>query len=94
VKVLFPVAAVSGLADVDAVTVAFTQLGAGSLYWRVPAAAIALAVVVNTVVKLGIGYLRGSPAFRKRIAGALAATAAGCRRRRDRLRQVVRGAPV
>lgn len=74
--VLFLVAAVSAMADVDAVTIAFTQLGAQTLEWRVPAAAIAVAAVVNTLVKLGIAYARGAPAFRRRVAGVLGAMAA------------------
>jgi uncharacterized membrane protein (DUF4010 family) len=68
---IFAVAAVSAVADVDAVTIAYTQLGARDGMWRIPAAAIALAAVVNTLVKLGIAWLRGAGSFRPRVAVAL-----------------------
>jgi uncharacterized membrane protein (DUF4010 family) len=73
---IFVVAAVSAIADVDAVTIAFTQLGAHDLAWRMPAAAIALAAVINTLVKLGIAWVRGAPTFRRLMAAALGAMAA------------------
>jgi uncharacterized membrane protein (DUF4010 family) len=72
---IFAVAALSSLADLDAVTIAFTQLGARDLSWRTPAAAIALAVVTNTVVKLGIAWVRGAGAFRGYVAASLGAMA-------------------
>lgn len=72
---IFAVAAVSAAADVDAVTIAFTQLGARDGMWRVPAAAIAMAAVINTLVKLGIAWLRGAGTFRTRVAAALGAMA-------------------
>ncbi len=72
---IFAVAAVSAVADVDAVTLAFTQLGARDGAWRVPAAAIALAAVTNTVVKLGIAWWRGAGSYRPRVAAALGAMA-------------------
>jgi uncharacterized membrane protein (DUF4010 family) len=68
---LYLVAAVSALADVDAVTIAYTQLGARTGLWREIAAAIAVAAVMNTLVKLGIGWVRGAPAFRRQLAVAL-----------------------
>jgi uncharacterized membrane protein (DUF4010 family) len=66
---IFAVAAVSAVADVDAVTIAFTQLGAQDGAWRLPAAAVALAAVTNTVVKLGIAWWRGAGSFRGRPRG-------------------------
>ncbi len=72
---LLLVAAVSGVADVDAVTIAFTQLGGRTLEWRMPAAGITVAIVVNTLVKLGIAWVRGAPAYRRLAALALGAMA-------------------
>jgi uncharacterized membrane protein (DUF4010 family) len=72
---IFAVAAVSAVADVDAVTIAFAQLGARDAMWRTPAAAIALAVVTNTMVKLGIAWWRGAGSFRPRVSAALGAMA-------------------
>jgi uncharacterized membrane protein (DUF4010 family) len=72
---VFAVAAVSAVADVDAVTIAFTKLGAQEAAWRVPAAAIALAAVTNTMVKLGIAWWRGAGSFRPKVAAALGAVA-------------------
>ncbi len=72
---VFAVAALSAVADVDAVTIAYTQLGAREGLWRVPAAAIALAAVINTLVKLGIAWMRGAGSFRPRVAAALGAMA-------------------
>ena len=73
---VFAVAALSAVADVDAVTIAYTQLGARDGLWRIPAAAIALAAVINTLVKLGIAWMRGAGSFRPRVAAALGAMAA------------------
>lgn len=73
---LFLVAAVSALADVDAVTIAYTKLASGTQLWRETAGAITVAVVMNTLVKLGIGWVRGSAPFRRLVAVALGAMAA------------------
>lgn len=61
---LYPAAALSGVVDVDAVTLAMTRLGPTDTSWRVPAAAISLAVVVNTLVKAGISLGFGGRGFR------------------------------
>ncbi len=73
---MFAAAAVSSAADVDAVTIAYTRLGAGPDGWRTPAAAIGLALVVNTLVKMGIGVSRGSAVFRGHMARGLGTMAA------------------
>jgi uncharacterized membrane protein (DUF4010 family) len=73
---LFLVAAVSALADVDAVTIAYTKLASGTQLWRETVGAITVAVVMNTLVKLGIGWVRGSAPFRRLVAVALGAMAA------------------
>jgi uncharacterized membrane protein (DUF4010 family) len=68
-------AALSGVADVDAVTIAFSRLGQGSDGWRTPAAAVTLAAVVNTLVKLGLAVGFGAGRFRLKVALALAVVA-------------------
>ncbi len=75
-SMIFAVAAISAVADVDAATIAFTKLGPGADAWRTPAAAIAVAAVVNTLVKLGIAWARGGGAYRRFVAIALGAMAA------------------
>jgi uncharacterized membrane protein (DUF4010 family) len=72
---MYAAAALSSVADVDAVTIAFARLGPGETLWRSPAAAVSVAVVMNTLVKLGLGMYRGSPDFRRRVAAALGAMA-------------------
>jgi uncharacterized membrane protein (DUF4010 family) len=71
---LFVTAALASVADVDAVTIAITRTGPGETGWRVPAAAITLAVVMNTLVKLVIAT-RGSPDFRRWTTRSLGAMA-------------------
>jgi uncharacterized membrane protein (DUF4010 family) len=75
-------AALSAVADVDAVTIAFSRLGPVAESWRTPAAAVTLAAVMNTVVKLWLGVGLGAGRFRRQVATALgsmavAGTAAG-----------------
>ncbi len=72
---MFAAAALASVADVDAVTIAFTRLGPGDTAWRTAAAAITVAAVMNTFVKLGIAWTRGSGAFRHATALALGAMA-------------------
>lgn len=72
---VYAASAISGLADVDAVTIAFSRLGAGVDAWRTPAAAVTLAAIVNTLVKLGLGVTLGAGRFRRNVAGALGAMA-------------------
>lgn len=62
---MFAAAALGSIADVDAVTIAFTRLGPDESGWRWVAAAITLAAVINTLVKLGIAWVRGAGSFRK-----------------------------
>jgi uncharacterized membrane protein (DUF4010 family) len=68
---MYAAAALSSVADVDAVTIAFSRLGPGDTAWRAPAAAVSLAVVVNTLVKLGLAAGLGRGAFRRHVAWAL-----------------------
>ncbi len=68
-------AGLSAVADVDAVTIAFSRLGPGEAGWAMPAAAVTVAAVANTLVKLGIGVGMGRGAFRRHIGVALGAMA-------------------
>lgn len=52
-------AAVSGIADVDAITLTMSRLGAGELGIETAAAAILVAAAVNTIVKAGLGWFAG-----------------------------------
>ena len=67
----FAASALSGVADVDAVTIAFSRLGPMTDDWRTPASAVTLAVVVNTLVKMGLGIGVGGGRFRRHVAVAL-----------------------
>jgi uncharacterized membrane protein (DUF4010 family) len=73
---MFVAAALSALADVDAVSIAFARLGSGASGWRDPAAAVSLALVVNTLVKLAIATVMGGRRFRAYVAIALGVMAA------------------
>ena len=73
---IFATSAVGSLADVDAVTIALTRSGPGTPPWRDIAAAIALAAVINTIVKLVIAVTRGRGRFRSLVGKALGAMAA------------------
>jgi uncharacterized membrane protein (DUF4010 family) len=68
---MYVAAALAGLADVDAVTIAFTRLGPDTGGWQAPAAAVTIAVVMNTLVKLGIALVAGAEQFRLYVATAL-----------------------
>jgi uncharacterized membrane protein (DUF4010 family) len=68
-------AGLSALADVDAVTIASARLGAGDNEWFVPATAVTIAAVANTLVKLGIALVVGIGSFRWYVAAALGAMA-------------------
>jgi len=72
----YAAAGLSAVADVDAVTIAFSRLGPGATLWQMPAAAVAVAAVVNTIVKLGIGVTMGGGRFRRYVALSLGAEAA------------------
>ena len=67
----FLMAAVSAIADVDAVTIALVRQGPLEDGWRQPAAAATLAAVVNNLFKAGMAAVGGEARFRKLTAGAL-----------------------
>ena len=66
-------AAVSGIADVDAITLSMSRLGSGPLGLNVAARAIAIVVGVNTIAKTVLGWMAGGKEFGKRLAIAAAA---------------------
>lgn len=76
---LYLAAAVSGLADVDAITLTVAdQVGAEQLQTKVGALAITIAVVSNSVTKAGIAISAGGWRFGRLVAASLgAATVAG-----------------
>lgn len=68
---VFTSAAVLGLTDVDALTVSMARVVAPTLSPGVAAAAIAVGVLANTAMKLGLAIFFGSPRFRAIAGGAL-----------------------
>jgi uncharacterized membrane protein (DUF4010 family) len=71
-------AAISGLADVDAITLSMAKLPGGSLEAGVAAGAIFVAAGVNTVTKAVLGWITGGAGFGRWMAiAAAAAIAAG-----------------
>jgi uncharacterized membrane protein (DUF4010 family) len=70
----FGLAAVSGIADVDAITLSMSRLGGDELALETAAAAILLAAAVNTVAKVGLGWFAGGagPGLRLAAGAALA----------------------
>jgi uncharacterized membrane protein (DUF4010 family) len=75
---LIALAAASGLADVDAITLLMARLAWGELAPQVAALAILLAVAVNTFTKAALAWISGGPDLgHQLLAAAVAATAAG-----------------
>ncbi len=68
---LYLAAALAALADVDAVTIAFSRLSAEAAAWH----AITIAVVTNTLVKLAVATVMGGGKFRFYVVTALGMTA-------------------
>jgi uncharacterized membrane protein (DUF4010 family) len=68
-------AAVLGLTDVDALTLSMARDVASAISLQTAATAIAIGVLTNTLLKMGIALLFGSGAFRLITAGTLAAMA-------------------
>lgn len=65
-------AAVLGLTDVDALAVSMAREIAITASPTVAAMAIAVGVLANTAMKLGLTLFRGAPGFRAIAGGALA----------------------
>ena len=66
-------AAVLGLTDMDALTLAMNRLGSTPDAIRLAATAIAIGILSNTALKLALGLTFGVSAFRRAIAGGLVA---------------------
>lgn len=66
----YALAAISGIADADAITLSMAQLATGSLGLDVAAWAIVIAIGVNTASKAAMGWLAGGRAFGMRLAAA------------------------
>lgn len=73
---VYVVAALSGVADVDAVTVSMARAAGGDAALGVATAAVVLAASVNTAVKGGIALVVGGPRVGLRVAGAYVAVLA------------------
>jgi uncharacterized membrane protein (DUF4010 family) len=71
----YAAAALSAVVDVDAVTIALSRLGPGATGWQTAAAAVTVAAVTNTLVKLGIAVGMGAGRFRRYAAVSLGAMA-------------------
>ena len=69
---VFTSAAVLGLTDVDALTVSMTRGTATMASPVLAATAIAIGVLANTAMKLGLALFLGAPRFRAIAGGALA----------------------
>lgn len=63
---------VSGFADVDAISIAMSKL-ASRTHSSLPVEVIVIAMISNTIVKIGIAALRGSHALRRHVATGLLA---------------------
>ena len=69
-------AAILGLTDMDALTLAMNRLGSTPDAARLAAQAIAVGILANTLLKLTLGLTFGTPAFRKAVAAGLIALGA------------------
>lgn len=74
---VYAASVVSGLADVDALTIALTRLGPGTAGWRTVVLAITTAAIANNLVKVGLAVFRGTGAFRSLVALSLGAMSGG-----------------
>ena len=61
---VYAVAAISGLSDVDAITLSLAKLSSNGLAIDIASQAILLAATVNTIVKVGLITSLGHPAMR------------------------------
>jgi uncharacterized membrane protein (DUF4010 family) len=74
---MLPLSFVSGLTDVDAITLLMANSRTdGSVAAIVATQAVILAVIANSLLKAGLAVSLGSPALRRQIALVLGATAA------------------
>ena len=71
---IYAASIVSGLADVDAITLTMATLARSTLTGSVAATSITLAAITNTLVKLAIAYVLGSREFGNKMAAILLPT--------------------
>ena len=67
--------AVLGLTDVDALTISMARTAAAGVAPEVAAQAIAIGILANSLLKLGLALIYGTPAFRRLASAALGAMA-------------------
>ncbi|KXB97231.1 MAG: hypothetical protein AA908_07970 [Chlorobi bacterium NICIL-2] len=73
---LLVLGAISGLADLDAITIAMSSsTAAGSVTLAVAESVVVAAMLTNTLVKIGIAVIRGERAVRRIVALSLGASA-------------------
>jgi uncharacterized membrane protein (DUF4010 family) len=72
---LYLLAAVSGIGDVDAISLSMAQLGGGVATLQGAAIAVAVAGFTNTVVKAGLAFAVGRSGMAWRLAAVLLASA-------------------
>lgn len=73
---VYAVAALSGVTDVDAVTISMARMARGDLAMTAATGAIVTAASVNTVVKGGIALVVGGPRVGRRVIGVYVAVLA------------------
>lgn len=71
---IYAASIVSGLADVDAITLTMATLAKSTLAGNVAVTSITLAAITNTLVKLTIAYVLGSKEFGNKMAAILLPT--------------------
>jgi len=69
-------AALAGLTDMDALTLTMSRLAADPSMMRTAAQALTIGVIANSVLKTGLAVAFGSPAYWRRVGGALLTMAA------------------
>jgi uncharacterized membrane protein (DUF4010 family) len=72
---VYPTAAALGLTDIDALTVSMSRADAG-IMTQIAAQAVAVGIIANTAMKLGIALTLGSGTFRRIVALGLITLAA------------------
>ncbi|PIY60375.1 hypothetical protein COY95_02085, partial [Candidatus Woesearchaeota archaeon CG_4_10_14_0_8_um_filter_47_5] len=67
-KGLYATSLISGLADVDAITISVSKMAGSEISGQVAVTAITIAACTNTIVKGGIAWLFGSRKFARQVA--------------------------
>ena len=71
---VFLLAAISGLGDVDAISLSMARFGGASVSLPGAAVAVAIAAFANTLVKAGLAFAIGRKGMAWRLAGVLTAS--------------------